>query len=100
MSDRLVRVAAAVVCLAAASCQAAPSARITHLRIAAGPREGTFFILADALATVYTSHVPGVVAEVVETGATTRTSTRSKSARRSAASPRQIFSTMRVPAEP
>ena len=71
MTERLVRISVSVMCVATAACSGAASNERSQLRIAGGPRQGTFFILANALASAYTAQLPDVSAEAVETRAST-----------------------------
>src|SRR3954452_11431545 len=71
MTGRLVRIGISLLCVAATSCSGAASNARTRVRIAGGPRQGTFFILANALASAYTAQLPDVAAEAVETRAST-----------------------------
>ena len=60
-----------VLCLALLACSRSEPRTAERLRIAGGPRDATFFILANAIASVYARRLPELVAEGLETGGTT-----------------------------
>jgi TRAP transporter TAXI family solute receptor len=54
-----------------ASCSRPRASAPLHVRIAGGPRDATFFILASAFASMYSQRLPGLSVEALETRGTT-----------------------------
>ena len=58
------------ICAVAASCTPRAAGARSLVRLAGGPRDATFFILANAIASVYTQRLPDVVTQTLETKGT------------------------------